>query len=158
MCEIINEYVVYGIIDCVVSFSIMASILIRIYSIIRGYSFDRGMFCYHHIKTNFFKKMYMDKYTLNHIYMKFLRQIISPKILSYEAKLIESDDRYLKLSIGLRRYVWTYHKSVIIDKKPFLIQHNLVPVVDTFDLPQKLTKNSKPLSVVVPTDNTYIDI
>lgn len=134
MCEMINEYVQYGIIDCVLSFSVVASMMIRFYSFLRGYKFDRGMFCWQHVETDFFKKVWMDKTRLNRLYMHLLYFIISPIIISYEAELIEVDTWYLNLSLDMKRYVWTYHKSMLINKSDFLIRYGLVPVVDTFDL------------------------
>jgi hypothetical protein len=86
------------------------------------------MFCHQEIQNKNYRNLQ---------YMKFLFYIINPKIISFDAQLIESDDRYLDIfsnpNDNVRKYVWTYHKSIISSKNLFLSHNNLIPVIDAFD-------------------------
>ncbi|VBB18800.1 putative phosphodiesterase [Yasminevirus sp. GU-2018] len=134
MMRIIAEYAKYGVIDCVVSFSFLASVLIKFFNTVAS-STDKirqGVFCWevfglHSRMSN----------VLNTIYMYFVRMIIHPIVVSYSIRLVKRYPHYLNM-MGVtdikNRYVWSIHKTKLGEMTDFLDTNNLTAVVDTFDI------------------------
>jgi len=132
MFDILNKYKKYDLIDCVVSFSTMASIMFKIYaSIVFPSKFPVMFKDTFNLNLGVFGHMYFKNVILNKIYMYLLILIISPKIISYDINMIEKDISLIHPKYQC--YVWTMHKSELSSKNNFLVTHNLVPVIDMFD-------------------------
>jgi glycerophosphoryl diester phosphodiesterase len=130
MCDIIVKYIDAKIIDCVISFSLLATLLIKLY--IDGNKLKNklilGMFCCEY---------YPDS-NINMLYNKFINYIVQPTVYSYELSLLDKQIQYRKTissnGADVKYYVWTIHKNDLVNRSTFLSEHNLIPVVDMFDI------------------------
>lgn len=129
-CDMIRCY--EDVIDCVVSFDIWASLLIKIIFAIKRIKIDLGMFC---LKI-------CNMIWMNRIIMILVKFLLNPSLISYEFSLIKNDNYYLgpifdTISVNKNtqnlRYVWTIHKMDLRKNSDFFSRNSLIPVVDMFN-------------------------
>jgi hypothetical protein len=131
LCDIIRLY--EDVIDCIISFDIWASVLIKIMFVIKRIKkIELGMFC---LKI-------CNIVWMNRTIMTFIKFLLNPSLISYEFNLIKNDNYYLgpnfnttsanKNKLNLR-YVWTIHKTDLRKHADFFNENCLIPVVDMFD-------------------------